>query len=118
MIMLKTILLSALCISVATSTSTVHLFQTDYDADSYAITPVSFDIPDTVPEGWFPLRAVSEYLPITVSWDGSTQEVVVVSDAMKQIRPLLAERRFKASRFTESLCIRRGVTYCSPQFLT
>lgn len=116
--MLKTILLSAMCISVATSTSTVHLFQTDYDADSYAITPVSFDIPDTVPEGWFPIRAVSEYLPITVTWDGMTQEVVVVSDAMMQFRPTLAERRFKASRLPESLCIRRGVTYCSPQFLT
>lgn len=116
--MLKALIVSVLCASVVGSSSTLNLFQTDYDADAYAVTPITFAIPADVPEGWYPLRAVSEYLPIEVSWDGVNQEVVVVSEAVRQVRPLTAERRFKASRLPPNLCIKRGVTYCSPQFLT
>lgn len=115
--MLRTICIYALCAGVV-STSTLTLFQTDYEADRYTVTPVAFEIPADVPEGWYPLRAVAEHLPIEVRWDGMKQEVVVVSEAVRQARPLAAERRFKASRLPDNLCIKRGVTYCSPKFLS
>ena len=113
---LQTLLSLALCAS-SICVSTLNLFQTDYDSDRFFVAPVSYEVPGDIPSGWFPLLAVSEDIPISVSWDSDTREVVIFSEAMKKLRPLLAERRYMADHLPDCLCIRRGVTYCSPQFL-
>lgn len=116
--MLKTLLVSIVCAVVINNTSVLNLFQTDYDADLYEVTQVEFNIPNNVPKGWYPLRDISNYLPIEVSWDNNTREIVVVSEHMKHLRPLLAERRYKADKLPSSLVIQNGITYCAPKFLT
>ena len=57
-----------LCL-IVTPCSALTIFETDYDSDIYTESTPSFLIPNEIPEGWLPLRAAAEYLPISVDWD-------------------------------------------------
>lgn len=98
------------------------IFETDYDADKYTETIITFDIPDKVPEDWLPLRAASQYLPITVDWDNATREIIVKANLYANKLNSLKEKRYKidilCSLYSDDLMIVDGVTYCSPRFLT
>lgn len=110
-----------LCLTV-TPCHALTLFQTDYDADKYTETTITFDIPDEVPDGWLPLRAASQYLPITVDWDNTTKEIIVKADLYANKLNSLKEKRYKidilCSLYSDDLMVVDGVTYCSPRFLT
>ena len=98
------------------------LFTTDYDSDQYTELTLSFSLPNNVPEGWLPLRAAAEYLPISVDWDNATREIIVRADLYKSKLSLLKEKRYKIDNlntlYADDLMIVNGVTYCSPKFLT
>lgn len=100
-------------------TQALNLFKTDYDKDKWEVETITFDLPDTVPESWYPLKAVSEYLPIDVDWDDVTREIVVYSHEMAEINTVIAERKYCVDNIpTSKLIIKDGVTYCSPEFLS
>lgn len=109
---------------ITTPCHALTLFQTDYDGDSYTETTISFNtpIPDSVPEGWLPLREASNYLPITVDWDNTTKEIIVKADLYANKINAIKEKRYKidtlSSLYFEDLMVVNGVTYCSPRFLT
>ena len=110
-----------LCLTL-TPCHALTLFTTDYDSDQYAKSTPSFLIPSDVPEGWLPLRAAAEYLPISVDWDNATREIIVRADLYKSKLSLLKEMRYKIDNlcplYSDDLMIVNGVTYCSPKFLT
>lgn len=105
-----------------TPCSALSIFETDYDANKYTETTITFDILDEVPEGWLPLRAAAEYLPISVDWDDQAREIIVRADLYKSKLSLLKEKRYKidnlSTLYSDDLMIVNGVTYCSPKFLT
>lgn len=105
-----------------TPCSALSIFETDYDANKYTETTITFDILDEVPEGWLPLRAAAEYLPISVDWDDQAREIIVRADLYKSKLSLLKEKRYKIDNlcplYSDDLIIVNGVTYCSPKFLT
>ena len=105
-----------------TPCSALSIFETDYDADKYTETTITFDILDEVPEGWLPLRAAAEYLPISVDWDDYARKIIVRADLYKSKLSLLKEKRYKIDNlcplYSDDLMIVNGVTYCSPKFLT
>lgn len=112
------------CIAVAllfcvltTPCQALTLFEANYDADIYAIQQINFDIIPSVLQDWVPFRAASEYLPIDVSWDESTKEVVVYSHELARTNIFYKEQRYKPCTLPPTLTIVDGVTYCSPQFL-
>ena len=98
------------------------IFTTDYDSDQYTESTPSFLIPNEVPEGWLPLRAAAEYLPISVEWDDATREIIVRADLYKSKLSFLKEMHYKIDNlcplYSDDLMIVNGVTYCSPKFLT
>ena len=110
-----------LCLTL-TPCHALTLFTTDYDSDTYTESTPSFLIPSDVPEGWLPLRAAAEYLPINVDWDDATREIIVRADLYKSKLSLLKEKRYKIDNlcplYSDDLMIVNGVTYCSPKFLT
>ena len=110
-----------LCLTV-TPCNALTLFTTDYDSDTYTESTPSFLIPSDVPEGWLPLRAAAEYLPISVDWDDQAREIIVRADLYKSKLSLLKEKRYKIDKlnilYSDDLMIVNGVTYCSPKFLT
>lgn len=93
--------------------SALCLFESDYDRDRWTEERIIYDEPEGVPDGWLPLRAVSEHLPIDVSWDEERREVVVYSHD----RSLMKTFRYKADKLPAELVIKDGVTYCSPRLL-
>ena len=100
-------------------TQALNLFKTDYDKDKWEVETITFALPDTVPKSWYPLKAVSEYLPIDVDWDDVTREIVVYSHEMAEINTVIAERKYCVDNIpTSKLIIKDGVTYCSPEFLS
>ncbi len=98
------------------------LFQANYDSDTYTESTPSFLIPNDVPDGWLPLRAAAEYLPISVEWDNQAREIIVRADLYKSKLSLLKEKRYKIDKlnilYSDDLMIVNGVTYCSPKFLS
>lgn len=117
-----TLSLCLLTTFMVTPCSALTIFETDYDTDKYTETIITFDIPDEVPEGWLPLRAASQYLPITIDWDNVTKEIIVKADLYANKLNSLKEKRYKidilSSLYFEDLMVIDGVTYCSPRFLT
>ena len=96
-------------------TQALNLVKADYDKDKWEVETITFDLPDAVPESWYPLKEVSEYLPIDVEWDDITREIVVYSHEMAEINIFIAEQRYHADNIPASkLKIKDGVTYCSP----
>ena len=57
----------------------LNLVYSDYDNDEWQTIEINFAPVDTIPDGWYPLRASSKYLPIDVSWDDKNRQVVVYS---------------------------------------
>ena len=96
----------------------LNLIVSDYDNDKWIEESISLDIPENIQEGWYPLKAVSAFLPIDVSWDESTREVVVYSHELARTNIFYDGRRYKANCLPSNLKIVDGTTYCSPQFLT
>lgn len=97
--------------------STLHTFKSDYDADKYTTTQINFQIQSTIPQNWYPLKAVSVYLPIDVNWDSKTREVIIDNFPLQYVNSNIPERRYKSYKLPNSLKIKDGVTYCSPEFL-
>lgn len=117
----KVLILSIALTSVLTviaSASTLHTFTSDYDADRYAENQIDFEIPSSISQDWYPLKDSSKYLPIEVSWDNATREVVIDNfPTQKNFRNIKKQQRHKSYNLPESLKIKNGVTYCSPKFL-
>ena len=67
--MRRTILFALVLCLTLTPCHALTIFTTDYDSDTYTESTLSFLIPSDVPDGWLPLRAAAEYLPISVDWD-------------------------------------------------
>lgn len=109
-----------LCLlSLPSYAATLNLFSSDYDNDKWQVEEIVFTQEDIIPIEWYPLRAASECLPIDVSWDDATREIVVYSHEMAKINAFIAEQRYHADNIPASkLKIKDGVTYCSPEFLS
>ena len=120
--MRRIILFALLLCLTLTPCHALTIFTTDYDSDTYTELTPSFLIPSDVPEGWLPLRAAAEYLPISIDWDGQAREIIVRADLYKSKLSLLKEKRYKIDNlcplYSDDLMIVNGVTYCSPKFLT
>lgn len=116
--MYRIILIIVLLFSLSAPVYALSLFSADYDADIYTVSNINFNIQESIQEGWYPLKVVSAFLPIDVSWDESTREVVVYSHELARTNIFYEGRRYKANRLPSNLKIVDGVTYCSPQFLT
>lgn len=120
--MKRLIFFIALCLCLSIPCHALTLFQANYDSDQYTESTPSFLIPSDVPEGWLPLRAAAEYLPISVEWDNATREIIVRADLYKSKLSFLKEKHYKidnlCSLYSDDLMIVNGVTYCSPKFLT
>ena len=121
-LMRQLIIITLLLCLTLTPCYALTIFTTDYDSDTYTESTPSFLIPSDVPEGWLPLRAAAEYLPISVDWDGQAREIIVRADLYKSKLNLLKEKRYKIDNlcplYSDDLMIVNGVTYCSPKFLT
>ena len=121
-LMRQLIIITLLLCLTLTPCNALTIFTTNYDSDQYTESTPSFLIPSDVPEGWFPLRAAAEYLPISVDWDNATREIIVRADLYKSKLSLLKEKRYKIDNlcplYSDDLMIVNGVTYCSPKFLT
>lgn len=109
-----------LCLlSLPSYAATLNLFSSDYDNDKWQIEEIVFAQEDIIPIEWYPLRAISECLPIDVSWDNATRDIVVYSHEMAEINAFIAEQRYHVGNIPASkLKIKDGVTYCSPEFLS
>lgn len=109
----------ALLLSQVVVASDLVLFSANVDIDEFPVEKIEFTTPEGVPENWYPLRAVSEYLPLSVSWDEATREVVVDSTALKMSSKFYT-RRYDSARvksLENQMVIVDGVTYCSAGFL-
>lgn len=89
----------------------LNLFYSDYDNDEWKIEEITFAPVDTIPDGWYPLRAVSQYLPIDVSWDDKNKQVIVYS------HETIWDFKYHIDNLPSEMIIKDGVTYCSPKFL-
>lgn len=109
-----------LCLlSLPSYAATLNLFSSDYDNDKWQVEEITFAQEDAILDEWYPLRAISECLPIDVSWDDATRDIVVYSHEMAEINIFIAEQRYHADDIpTSKLKIKDGVTYCSPEFLS
>lgn len=65
------IVIIALC-AMTISANALNLFQADYDNDQWSVEKIEYEHDDTISDGWIPLRAASEYLPIDVDWNSDT----------------------------------------------
>ena len=95
----------------------LNLFYSDYDNDEWEIEEITFAPVDTIPDGWYPLRAVSQYLPISVDWDSVNKQVVVYSDDLLWDSVAMRTRKYHINKLPTEMIIKDGVTYCSPRFL-
>lgn len=100
------------------STQALYLVESDYDKDKWCIEHISFEPVDTIPEGWYPLKAVSEYLPIDVSWDEEKREIIVVSHDLQWKNKAMCTFRYKADNLPIEMKIKDGVTYCNARILS
>ena len=49
---------------------------------------------ERIPNGWYPLRELSNYLPIQVDWNEETRSVIVVSPILEEINNNLVYSEF------------------------
>ena len=81
---------------------------------------ITFEVPEGVSKGWFPLEKVAKYLPIKVTQDAKNSKYVVESEPMAKSWPMLAQQEITVSSLkwrTRDLKMVDGVLYCSPWFL-
>ena len=116
--LITTITLLISSILTTASASTLHTFKSNYDADKYISTQINFQTPCAIPQDWYPLKAVSAYLPIEVNWDNKTREVVIDNFPLQKMNPNIQGYRYKTNKLPDSLKIKNGVTYCSPNLLS
>lgn len=109
---------------ITASASTLHTFKSNYDADKYTTDQINYNIPLTISQDWYPLKEALKYLPIEVSWDNKTREVVIRSENPIQLlnysnSSTKTEKRYKSNKLPSAMLkIENGVTYCSSRFLT
>lgn len=104
-------------LTITTPSAAISLFESDYDSDIWSVERITYDIPEDIPDGWIPLRASSEYLPIDVRWDNDRREIVVHSHDLPWTSKAMCTRRYKADNLPVEMIIKDGVTYCSPRLL-
>lgn len=100
--------------------SNLVFFSANVDMNDFPTEKIEFAVPEGIPENWYPLRAASEYLPLSVSWDEDTREVVIDSPVLKMHSKFYSVRRYDSSRIKkleDQVMIVDGVTYCSAEFL-
>ena len=102
---------------ISASATTLHLFESDYDKDLYLVEQIEFDISSSTLQNWYPLKEASKYLAIEVTWDNKTHEIVINNFPLQYVNSNISERRYKSYKLPNSLKIKDGVTYCSPEFL-
>ena len=75
---------------------------------------------ERIPNGWYPLRELSNYLPIQVDWNEETRSVIVVSPILEEINNNLVYSEFTTEEiaYREDMIIVDGTTYCSPRFIS
>lgn len=94
------------------SASDLYLFNSSTETKQ-----IIFNIPDEINQNWYPLRESSQYLPFSVQWIGETREIEINSEAIRQLRPFCAIRRYNSKSLGDDLKIINDITYCSPKFL-
>lgn len=99
---------------IITPTYALHLFECDYDNDMWTDTIIEYVKLDTIPQNWYPLKSVSEHLPIDVSWNEENREITVFCHNLPNA---IREKRYKADNLPANLIIKDGITYCSPKLL-
>lgn len=90
------------------------------EAANSPVETIVFETHAEIPDDWFPLRAVSEYLPIEVSWNAEDKAIIIDSEPNKANWPSLAHEKIAIDNIRQrsrNLRIVDGITYCSPQFL-
>lgn len=92
--------------------SELNLFSTDVDNDVYEIESIHFDTPEGIDDNWYPLRAISEYLPIKVDWDEETREVIIIDSRDRVFR-----YSYEFIQESSDMQVINGVTYCSSRFI-
>lgn len=100
--------------SLPLSSYALYLFESDYDKDIWYIEKLSCELVDTIPQNWYPLKFISEYLPIDVSWDEANKEIIIFCHNLPKA---ICEKRYKADNLPANLIIKNGITYCSPIIL-
>lgn len=117
--MIKRILLTVLILSffiAPISAADIRYFTTDYDNSIYSIESITIDVPDEVPNNWYPLREVSSVLDFQLEWNSSKKIIAIyykVIDEMWNVSIYTLQDVYKS----DDLVILNGVTYCSPRFL-
>lgn len=112
---MKKIYLTLIClIAIITPSfaSELYLFEADVYNDEYIANTILFDIPENIDKNWYPLRAISQWIPITVDWDNEYKAVIIDNGRIV--------RRYGARELTaykDNIVILDGVTYCSPKFI-
>lgn len=106
-----------LLIPIGANASYLYTFKSDYDTNKYITEQIYFDIPYSVPQDWYQLKTMSQYLSIGVDWDSKTHEIVIDNFPLQYVNSNMPERRYKSYKLPDSLKIKDGVTYCSPEFL-
>ena len=84
------------------------------------IEKVTFTYEDErIPNGWYPLRELSNYLPIEVDWNNETRSVILISHVLEGINDNLVYSEFTVEdiAYREDMIIIDGTTYCSPRFI-
>lgn len=90
------------------------------DAPDCDVETITFEAPEEVPEDWFPLEEVAEYLPIEVTRNEKGDKYIIDSKPMEKTWRLLAHQEITVSSLqwrTKDLKLVDGVLYCSPWFL-
>lgn len=119
MVAIRRIICIALILcSLPISASALNLVTSDYDNDKWEIETITYNSVDTIPDGWYPLRAVSEYLPIDVSWDNENRQIIIRSDDLHWENETMRTYKYSADSLSSELVIKDGITYCSPRFLS
>ena len=112
LIMFFTILL----VSSMASASELHIAK----APETEVNTIVFEVPNEIPSTWFPLRETCDYLPIKVSWDAESREIIIDSEPNRMNWHWLAHEEISVDNidwYSKNLEIVDGVTYCSPWFL-
>lgn len=90
------------------------------EAANSPVETIVFETHAEIPDDWFPLKAVSEYLPIEVSWNAKDRAIVIDSEPNRANWPSLAHEKIAVDNMgqrSRDLRIVDGITYCSPWFL-
>lgn len=111
------IVIIALC-AMTISANALNLFQADYDNDQWSVEKIEYEHDDTIPDGWIPLKAASEYLPIDVDWNSDTREIIIYSHNLSWANKAFCTFLYKADNLHPDIKIKDGVSWCSPKLMS